>query len=186
MDNSSNFKTMFCNGQIKELSKYDIIVKGRIEEQVENNKIFYIAASPADHRANYSGSGLPFYNQLQAFDNTPNIGTLDVGYDNSFEIKLLTPNSYMVGLGSVTIPPTLYIEFVDLNGNKKDISIKVSNGIPYRTLTYPLTPRPRENATFYDSQFYLPVRSQEQILLDSGYPKTNNMPSNFWGLKPPL
>jgi hypothetical protein len=33
MDNSSNFKTMFCNGQIKEINKYDIIVKGIIEEQ---------------------------------------------------------------------------------------------------------------------------------------------------------
>ena len=185
MDNSSNFKTMFCNGQIKELNKYDIIVTGTIEEKVKDNKILYIAATPADYRANYTGSGLPFYNQLQAFDNTPNIGIVDIGTDNSFEIKLLMPNSYMVGLGSVTIPPTLYIEFIDVNGKKKNISIKVSNGIPYRTLTYPLTPRPRDSPTFYDSQFYLPVRSQEQILLDSGYPKNNNMPNNHWGLKPP-
>lgn len=186
MDNSGNFKTMFCNGQIKELSKNDIIVKGTIEEQVKDNKIFYIAAAPADHRANYTGSGLPFYNQIQAFENTPNIGIINIGYNNTFEIKLLTPNSYMVGLGSVTIPPTLYIEFIDLNGKKKNISIKVSNGIPYRTLTYPLTPRPRENTTFYDSQFYLPVRSQEQILIDSGYPKINMMPLNHFGLKPPM
>jgi hypothetical protein len=37
---------MFCNGQIKEINKYDIIVKGIIEEQVKDNKIFYIAAAP--------------------------------------------------------------------------------------------------------------------------------------------
>ena len=184
MDNTVNFKTMFCNGQIKELSKYDIVVQGRIDEQVKDNKLFYIAASPADHRATFTGSGLPFYNQIQAFDNTPNVGIAEVN-GNSFEIRLMTPNSYMVGLGSVTIPPTVYIEYVDIHGETKNVSIKVSNGIPYRTLTYPLTPRPRIDATFYNSQFYLPVRSQEQILLDSGYPKTNEMPPNHFGLKPP-
>ena len=32
----------------------------------------------------------------------------------------------------------------------------------------------------------LPIRTQEQILRDSGYPKDNRVPDNFWGLKPPL
>jgi len=185
MDNTINFKTMFCNGQINEISKYDVVVKGRIDDQVKDNKIFYIAASPADHRATFTGSGLPFYNQIQAFDGTPNVGIVEIKSDNTFEIKLMTPNSYTVGLGSVTVPPTLFVEYTDMSGAKKNISIKLSEGIPYRTLTYPLTPRPRNGATFYDSQFYLPVRSQEQILLDSSYPKTNIMPDNWFGMKPP-
>jgi hypothetical protein len=177
---------MFCKGQIREVGKYDIQVRGRIEESVKDNTIWYTAASPADHRASYSGSGLPFANQLQAFDNTPNIGTYKLGPDNSFEIELMTPNSYMVGLGSVTVPPTLYIQYTTGNNEPKLITIKVSNGIPYRTLTYPMDPRAREGASFYDPQFYLPVRSQERILLEAGYPRVNMTPNNHWGTKPPL
>lgn len=186
MDNITNFQTMYCKGHIREVGKNDIKVKGRIEESVKNNKINYIAASPADHRATYTGSGLPFANQLQAFDNTPNIGEKTLGHDNSFEIDLMTPNSYMVGLGSVTIPPTLFIRYVNGEGEAKVVSIKVSDGIPYRTLTYPMVPRARSDVTFYDSQFYLPVRSQERILLEAGYPRVNKMPANHWGTKPPL
>jgi hypothetical protein len=98
MDNTINFKTMFCNGEIQKLSKYDIVIKGRIEDQVKDNKIFYIAAAPADHRATFTGSGLPFYNQIQAFEGTPNIGIVEIKQNNTFEIKLMTPNSYNVGL----------------------------------------------------------------------------------------
>lgn len=181
-----NFKTKLCNGQIKEVNRIDLKIKGHIEDFVKNKKIYYIAATPADFRANFSGSGLPFANQIQAFENTPNIGITEVDSDNTFEINLITPNSYMVGLGSVTIPPTLYIEYINKNNESKVITIKVSNGIPYRTLTYPLYPRPRIGAEFYDSQFYLPVRSQEQILRDASYPKVNIMPDNFFGTKPPL
>ena len=39
---------------------------------------------------------------------------------------------------------------------------------------------------FYKSLQTLPVRSQEQILRDSAYPKKNKMPKNFWGLTPPV
>jgi hypothetical protein len=30
----------------------------------------------------------------------------------------------MIGLGSVKIPPMLYIEFIDMNGNKKIFQLK--------------------------------------------------------------
>ena len=32
----------------------------------------------------------------------------------------------------------------------------------------------------------LPIRTQEQVLRDSSYPEDNRMPSDFWGLKPPI
>ena len=31
----------------------------------------------------------------------------------------------------------------------------------------------------------LPIRTQEQILIDSAYPCSNQEPNNFWGLTPP-
>ena len=185
MDNYIPFKSDICDGEIKINGKNDILVKGRIHDSVKDKRVFYIAAAPADYRSSFTGSGLPFANQVQAFDSTPNVGMVELD-DKKFEIGLMLPNSYIVGLGSVTIPPTLYIEYLNGENRVRQITIKLSNGIPYRSLTYPMTPRARTSATFYDSQFYLPVRSQEQILLDSGYPSINAMPKNHWGLKPPL
>lgn len=181
-----NFQNAFCKGNIQSIGKYDIKVEGRINEIVKDGTINYIAATPADYRATFTGSGLPFANQLQAFENTPNTGSVQLREDNSFEIYLLTPNSYMIGLGSIQVPPTLYISYLNENNETKIVSIKVSQGIPYRNMTYPAFPRARSGPQFYDSQFYLPVRTQEEILLDATYPKVNAMSLNHWGLKPPL
>lgn len=180
------FKADNCTGQVMYQGQNDVTILGKIHDNLGDKRIFYIAAAPADHRATYTGSGLPFANQLQAFENTPNVGVVEVNNQNQFEISFMMPNSYQVGLGSVVVPPTIYLEYLDNEKKVRRVSVKVSEGIPYRMLSYPLVPRPRANTNFYDSQFYLPVRSQEQILLDSGYPKTNTMPKNHWGLKPPL
>lgn len=177
---------MLCQYHIQKVNNSDIKVKGIIQDNVQEGKIAYVAATPADYRASFTGSGLPFANQLQAFDNTPNRGEITLGPNNSFEIDLVMPNSYMVGLGSVKVPPTLYIEYLDDDNNLQLIPIKISDGIPYRTLTYPMTPRARSGAEFYDSQFYLDVRSQEKILREAAYPRTNTMPANHWGTKPPM
>lgn len=186
MDIIQNFETLYCKCQIITTGKYDLKIKGTIEENVKDSTIYYMAAAPADHRATYTGSGLPFKDQIQAFDNTPNVGIVKLDMSNSFEINLMIPNSYMVGLGSVTVPPTLYIEYINGSGEKKLVSIKVSNGIPYRSLTYPVAPKARGSVSFYDSQFGLEVRGQEQILREAGYPKVNEMPANHFGTKPPL
>ena len=38
---------------------------------------------------------------------------------------------------------------------------------------------------FYSGRTRLPTRTQEQILRDSGFPEINQMPPNYWGLRPP-
>ena len=66
-------------------------------------------------------------------------------------------------------------------------TIQIDEGIPFRTLTYPSPPsqNPRTSPMFYHChRNQLPIRGQETILRDSGYPEVNEMPSNFWGLKP--
>ena len=68
-------------------------------------------------------------------------------------------------------------------------TIQIDSGTPFRTLTYPSPPskQPRDSPMFYYcNRNSLPVRSQEQVLRDSGFPNMNRMPDNFWGLKPPL
>ena len=182
----TNFQTMYCQGNFRQIGNFDMKVKGRIDENVKNGIVHYIASSPADYRSTFTGSGLPFANQIQAFANTPNIGMVELKDDNSFEIDLLTPNSYMVGLGSVQVNPTLYLTYTTNNDKIKTVSIKLSNGIPYRSMTYPMNPRARDGPEFYDSQFYIPVRTQEEVLMEAAYPRVNIMPSNHWGSKPPL
>lgn len=172
---------MDCNVTI-ENNDYDLIVSGEIKDTVKNNTIYYIAANGPDRRASFTGSGLPFANQIQAFENTPNMGKVEL-IDNKFEIKLVTPNSYMIGLGSVTVPPTLFISYFNQEGIKKSLDIKVAEPIPYRSLTYPVNPRARKDATFYDSQFHLVPKTQEQILYDSSYPCDGRMYDNFWGMR---
>ncbi len=166
----------------KKDSDYDIIAKGFINDiSVTSNVIYYIAPSPADHRANFSGSGIPFANINHAFENTPNVGSIATtnGY---FSIPLMTPNSFMINLGTVRVPPTIYIKYTDVNNVVRIRPFTVSQGIPYRSMTYsPL----RKNVHFYSTHCSLNVRSQEQILRESGYPSLNIMPKNHWGVKPP-
>ena len=84
----------------------------------------------------------------------------------------------------------------DINNKVQDVinsnefhTIQIDEGIPFRTLTYPSPPskNPRTSPMFYHcGKNKLPIRGQEQVLRDSGFPEVNKMPNNFWGLKPPL
>lgn len=169
-------------------TKYDIIIKATIAENVVDGRIKYLAAAPMDRRASYTGSGLPFANGRQAFENTPNKGTIELGNMNKFEIKLVMPNSYYVGLGTVEVPPSLFI-FYNNGHEDKRIVIRLGNSVPFRSLTYPTgmeTEAPRTNAMFYAGIEKLPVRTQEEILRSAAYPETDTMYKNHWGLKPPV
>ena len=96
------------------------------------------------------------------------------------------PNGNYIGLGTLYVPPSVHIKVCEPGMDDKFFSLKVDEGIPYRTLTYPAPPskKPRDSPMFYFSEPQ-EVRSQETILRQSGYPVTNEMPDNFWGLKPP-
>lgn len=182
---STSFESVYCSGTYAPLlsdDQFDFIVVGKIKEPVDHDMLYYFAASPPDYRATYTGSGLPFANQPQAFENSPNRGSVKL-INNTFEIKLVFPNSYYVGLGTVLVPPAIHLRYKSITGEPRTASVNLSEGIPYRTLTYPAI---RNGADFYGKGWSLPVRSQEQILRDSGYPITNTMPSDHWGLKPPL
>lgn len=188
MGMSKPFDTVFCTGEYYPINddQYDMTIVGTIKEPVKGNTIYYFASNPPDYRATYTGSGLPFANQNMAYENSPNKGKTQL-IDNSFEIKLMYPNSYYVGLGTVLVPPTVFVEYFNTSGEKRNVSIKLSDGIPYRMLTYPMSfTLPRKDAMFYNNHHHLPVRTQEQVLRDSAYPSVNRMPDNFWGLKPAL
>lgn len=182
----NRFSFQNCEGTVVHTSDIDIIVKAHIKEPVSSKYVSYIAATSPDFRASFTGSALPFHTQNQAFDRSPNRGTAPIGEGNTFTVKIKYPNSYYAGLGTVIVPPTLYIYYKTVKGEDRIVKVPVSKGIPFRHLTYPMQfTRARKDAMFYDGGWEMPVRSQEQILRDSAYPSVNSMPDNFWGLKPP-
>lgn len=176
------FEDAFCVGEIVESpTKYDITVRGTIKEATDDGILYYVAAAPPDYRASYSGSALPFNSMEQAFDNTPNKGSLRLD-GSGFVIPLVFPNSYYIGLGTTFVPPTLYLRYMT-SGQPKELTIKLSEGIPYRSLTY--DELHKGGVSFYDdAKLKLPVRTQEQIARDSDYPAMNKKQNMFWGLKP--
>tara|TARA_B110000285_G_C14994249_1_gene547951 strand:- start:312 stop:893 length:582 start_codon:yes stop_codon:yes gene_type:complete len=185
-----HFDDEFCNGVVEQQQNGNISVKGDLKISEPNVKIVYWAANPCDLNHSFSGSGLPFYSPDQAFSNMVNTGSLITdGY--SFEFKLFYPNSYYVGLGSVYVPPQVYIKICNPNVKSNVQVINLGNGIPFRTLTYPAPPsKNHRNSPLFYTNNNLPIRTQEQILRDSAYPVFNILPpktpDNFWGLKPPI
>ena len=155
---------------------------GKVNEKVKENVLTFAAASPPDRRTSFSGSGLPFPSAQFAFDISPNVGSIKLGHGTMFSIEMQTPNSYYIGLGTLLVPPTIYFSYN--NGyTMKQKSVKLYDGIPYRTLTYPAA---RKNTMFYSSMLDLPVRGQEEILHSSAYPcDTMREYEKFWGQRPP-
>jgi hypothetical protein len=150
-----------------------------LKDYIDDNQVRYVASAPPDYRYSFSGSALPFANPSQAFQNTPNKGLVYVT-GNAIQLKLLYPNSYYIGLGTLLIPPMVSLHYKS-HGEEKVINIQIQDQVPYRLLNYP---KARINSTFYRGTECLPTRTQEQILRDSAYPKKNTTPLNHWGLKP--
>lgn len=169
-----------CNITIFKKKNVDLVnIRGKINDSVDNDKIFYLAAAPADHITSFSGSGLPYPNKEIAYLNTPNKGTVNLNL-RRFEINILMPNSYCTNMCNEIVSPTLLIKYTT-NNIVRIIRIPVGNRIPFRSQNYPIQ---RTGPKFYIESKNMPIRSQYQIILDSAYPKTNQMPNNHWGLKP--
>ena len=144
----------------------------------------YRAANKPTYGQSFT-SGYPYANKSMAFEGTCNSGFAPLK-GGSFSFKLEYPNSYYVNMGTKLVPPQVKIMFCD--ANKVPISdiyvVQVGNGIPYRSLTWPQKRNWLKGPMFYCNN-NLPVRDQQTILKNSGYPCTNKEAPNFWGLKPP-
>lgn len=179
------FDNYHCSGILSKQIDGDIVIKGKVKTNNPNPIIVFWASNPPTYNSSFSGSGLPYPNPTIAYENSKNTGIVKANnYEFTFRINY--PNAYYVGLGSVYIPPHVHIKICEPNGNYNITSIKIDDGIPFRTLTYPSPPskKPRISPMFY-AEPEKEVRTQEQILRDSGYPAQNVTPDNFWGLRPP-
>jgi hypothetical protein len=164
-------------------SEGNFIVEGKSPNGVEFVK--YWAASPPTYSLSFSGSGLPYPNEELAMEKTPNQGVAEVK-NGFFQFPLDYPNSYYDQVLRKYVPPQVKFMYVDRNGeNRSDVYIaNLGDGIPFRSLVDTKKRNWNAGPMFYCNN-NLPVRSQYQILLDSGYPAVNKVPENFWGLMPP-
>ena len=184
----STFQNNICNGKISYYPNGDLEIKGQVTDVAEGSEVFYWAATPPTYGTSFYGSGHPYPNPIVAYEETPNKGSVKVsGGKFSFNIKY--PNAYYIGLGSLYVPPHVNLKVVQPGSDgsqDKYFNVQVDNGIPFRTLTYPSPPsnKPRISPLFYH-ECQNTARSQESILRASAYPETNEMPDNFWGLRPP-
>lgn len=203
------FERLDCKGIAINEGEGDILVTGEVNNDIPNPIVIYWAPNPPTYSTSFTGSSLPYYDSIQAYDRTPNVGSVKC-INNKFQFRIKYPNAYYVGLGTLYVPPHLHFKICTdknikddlLNLNVSDLkkelddkknlnyhTIKIDDGVPFRTLTHPAPPTEAKRNSpmfYYCSKEQLPVRGQEQVLRDSGYPEENKMPSNFWGLKPPL
>ena len=174
------------HGTIKYNGSGNIVVSGKIvRTMTSNHKLMFLAAKAPDYRTSFSGSAMPFADAEMAYESSTNRGGIDVRPDGSFSFSLNSPNGYYSGLGTVYVKPHVQLILTENARVVEVFTVKVSDGIPFRTLSYPDSP-PRCSPLFYGNMDSLPVRTQEQILRDGAYPSTNTVPDNFWGLRPPV
>ena len=121
------------------------------------------------------------------YNNSKNYGKIKI-INKYYSFQIDYPNAFYSGLGTKYIEPHVIIRIIEPNKNiSKPIFIKLKNGLPYRSLTHSPPPYtwPRSDPLFYYSKDKLPIRTQEQILRDSQYPKNMKFYPHFWGTRPP-
>ena len=169
------------NYQVNGLTKGVITDVGAVKQIYAK----YWASNKPTYSESYTGSAIPFPNEKLAFEGTDNKGLIKI-LNSRFEIVLDYPNSYYSDFGTKYVPPQVNIKFVDENNQdiSKVYTIKLGNGVPFRSQSWTKKRDWRDGPMFYYNPD-LPIRTQEQILIDSAYPCTNQEPDNFWGLTPP-
>lgn len=151
---------------------------------VEKLFIKFWAANPPTYSQSFSGSALPYPSEEVAFHNSSNVGVVPVK-NGKFSFSITFPNSYYDNMGSVYVPPQIKIKACN-NANiavSKIQQINLSEGVPFRTLTWTPKKNPDIGCMFYCNPG-LKARTQEEILKASAYPVVNKVPNNFWGERP--
>ena len=140
---------------------YSLInIKGSLKNKVIYNNVIIIAPNPIDRMSNYSGSGLPFPNYEIAFENTPNIHTIDSS--GVFDISFKYPNSFYIPDGINKIKPSIFFIFTDNNDNSFRLQYELHDINALRTL---VNRSSRKNPEFYGAKDYiLPIDTAEKVM----------------------
>jgi hypothetical protein len=147
-----------------------IIIKGLVKNKIIYNNIIIIAPNPIDRMSNYSGSGLPFPNYEIAFENTPNIHTIDSS--GVFDISFKYPNSFYIPDGINKIKPSIFFIFTDNNDDSFRLQYELHDINALRTL---VNRSSRKNPEFYGAKDYiLPIDTAEKVMYAYSRAKIEN------------
>jgi hypothetical protein len=184
-----------CDLRMKLVDRTTLVIEGKPSDPLRSRllsqgvpaKLHYWAANPPTYMESVSGSALPYPNEEVAFENTPNKGMITIGSDAGFRIILQYPNKYYDQLGRILVPPQVRLRFLDEKNRPLSswLVVSLGEGIPYRSLSWSEKRKWSQGPLFFAGREALPVRTQAQILEDSGYPCVNQEAPNFWGLRPP-
>lgn len=169
--------------QVAVLHRDVIRINVFLDVMTDDGLVYYIAPAPADTMHSFQGSGLPFANAEQAFDN-PTMGVVSQNSDGNCVIECRLPNSYYIEVGNKLIRPHMNLSYYS-GGEKVNATIDLNLYVPYRSL-YP--PFKENDPMNYAGQFDIPIMTQEKLFRSYAYPESP-MPTDaqetYWGLKPP-
>jgi hypothetical protein len=139
---------------------YEATVTGQALPLPDNRKIEWIAASPPDRRTSFSGSGIPFASEEQAFGGAAQRGVADVSETGHFSVTVMAPNSYHVRSSEAPLAPRLFVFWeAECASHKMAIPIPDAS-VPGRSLRDPVT---ELDVSYPD------VQTQERYLRSSAY-----------------
>lgn len=127
---------MKCTYNIKKINN-DLEISGVFESNIDNDIFYYIAASPPDYRASFSGSALPYKSKIQAYDNTPNCGYVKLK-NNTFSFSIMNPNSYYEDFSNTLKPSYIMINY-KIEGEDKILKIILDNTLNNKKLVHEYT-----------------------------------------------
>ena len=114
-------------------SKFDFVLFIKSSVKIDENKLFFEAASPPDRITSFTSSALPFFNKSQALYESPNINHINLNNKNEGIINLYYPNSYYEELGNYLVKPHVKLIFY-INSKEHTMNIKLAESISARTL----------------------------------------------------
>lgn len=138
-------------------------VTGTAHPLPDDMQVRWIAAAPPDRRTSFSGSGLPFASQDQAF-HAPQSGVQPVEPSGKFVIVLEAPNSFHVRSSEHPVPPQVVVEWVSRGqAYNRTLSVAIATE-PARSLRKPC---------FDEESAFRDVMGQEAYLMSGQYTKAD-------------
>ena len=131
------FQSPELSGMVTYYADSDIFVVKRKFNHIGSRVMQYWAANPIYRNYSYAGSGLPYPNPAEAYENTPNQGDVLLDRDGQFEIKLDHPSGYYLRQGKILLKPHVHLQ---VQGDDTVYTVVISDDFPNRLKNLPDRP----------------------------------------------
>jgi hypothetical protein len=129
---------------------------------IDSNTLEYISANTPQSITSFSGSALPFKDEAQAYENTPNTGSIRL-IKKKGDIVVQYPNAYYKEFGNIYVKPHVTLIY-STKGVRHAHNVMIADSVSSRSLTYPLG---RTTPMFYQHDDV--VTTQEARLRSNAY-----------------